>query len=119
MQSVIREWFSSTVQHKTLKYNCHERTFSQWDWRLPGIPCLIVGLVCPRSWCCPFSATGFCRQIDLTNVVAFQQQGKVHLFRVKNPTTKQAEVLALSPRQINDSIWMSDRGWQTSHTRCP
>lgn len=59
---------------------------------------------------------GFCRQIELTNVVAFPQQGKVHLFRVKNPTTKQAEVLALSPRQINDSIWMSDRGWQTSHT---
>lgn len=64
---------------------------------------------------------GFCRQIELTNVVTFPQQGKVHLFRGEKKTTtiKQAEILALSPRQINDSTWMSDRDWQTSCTRCP
>lgn len=68
---------------------------------------------------------GFCGQIELTGVVAFPQQGTVHLLRgkkkKKKPTAKLADILALSPRQrqINDSTWMSVRGWQTSHTRCP
>lgn len=35
---------------------------------------------------------GFCRQIELTNVVAFPQQSKVHLFRgKKNPQQNRLE----------------------------
>lgn len=103
--TVMREYFPSETG------DFQESPVWLWVWSVQdrGVVPLVPQMAPP----------GFCRQIELTNVVAFPQQGKVHLFRVKNPTTKQAEVLALSPRQINDSIWISDRGWQTSHTRCP